>query len=52
MQSFRKDVGLLGLALQNKSSNYLVLMLHRQLRNYLLVTRESHHLTAQHFYMA
>ena len=36
-----KDVGLSGLALQNNSSNYPVLILNRQLGNYLLSTRES-----------
>ena len=38
---------MLGLALQSNSSNYPVLILHRQLGNYLFGARESYGLTAQ-----
>ena len=39
---------LLSLALQNNSSSCLVLILHRQLGNYLLSSGETYGLTAQH----
>ena len=41
---------MLGLALQSNSSKHLVLILHRQLGNYLLSTRESYSLTVQHIH--
>ena len=45
---WEEDIRLLGLAFQNNNANCLVLILHRQLGNYLLDTRESYGNTVQH----
>ena len=47
---WEEDVGLFGLALQSDSSNCLMLILHRQLGNYLLSSAEGYGPTAQHIY--
>ena len=43
------DKQMFGFDLKSNSSNSLVLMLHRQMGNYFLGTRESYGLTVQHF---
>ena len=47
-QTLRGKCWTVGPALQGNSSNCLVLILHRQLGNYLLHTGESYHLWAKH----
>ena len=47
-QTLRRRCWAVGPALQSNSSTCLVLILHRQLGNYLLSTGESYGLTAQH----
>ena len=50
VKHWEEYVGMLGLVPQSKSSNSLVLILHRKLDNYLLSTGESYNLRAQNIH--